>query len=213
MSPVERAVKKDPITFSDLMRARFKGVIEPVAASFNRMGLYPNTITLLGLFGTALGAYALARGHITAGGLILLVMAPFDALDGTMARLRGMSSSFGAFVDSVSDRYAELLIFGGLLIYFLQQGDLLGVGLSYAAAAGSLMVSYIRARAQSLGMETKVGIFSRLERLMVLIPCLIFNQPILALGLIALFANITALQRILHVRAQAYEQPGIHREK
>lgn len=205
---MQQTVKKEPLTFTDFLRARFKGVLEPIAGFLNSLGLKPNTVTLLGLFGTIIGSVFLASGHITVGGLIILVMAPIDALDGTMARLRGESSQFGAFVDSVTDRYSELAIFGGLLIYFTQQQDWVGIGLTYLAAAGSVLVSYIRARAQSVGYETKIGIFSRVERFFVLVPCLVFNLPLIAVGAIALFANITAFQRILHVRRQVYGLTG-----
>ncbi len=85
----------------------------------------PNTVTILGLVGNTIGAYFLATGHMTIGGLIILAMGPVDALDGTMARLRGEATEFGAFVDSVTDRYSELVIFGGLLFYYLQQGEVL----------------------------------------------------------------------------------------
>ena len=173
----------------------------------------PNTATLLGLMGTAIGAVFLAVGQITVGGLIILIAAPMDALDGTMARLRGESSEFGAFVDSVTDRYAELVIFGGLLFYYLQNQNWPGAILTYLAAAGSVLVSYIRARAQSVGFETKIGIFTRVERYLVLIPCLVFNVPIIAVAVIGLFANITAFQRIWHVRAQAYEKMGLIQRK
>jgi CDP-diacylglycerol---glycerol-3-phosphate 3-phosphatidyltransferase len=203
---MEQASNKQPVTFSDLMRKRFKGILNSIAGFLNNLGLKPNTVTLFGLFGTVIGSVFIAMGQITWGGIIILIMAPVDVLDGSMARLRGESNSFGAFVDSVSDRYAELFIFGGLLYYYLQQQDALGAILTYLAAAGSILVSYIRARGQSVGFETKIGIFSRLERLLVLIPCLIINQPLIAVGAIALFANITALQRIWHVRSQAHTQ-------
>lgn len=210
---VEQTAKKEVLTFTDILRARFKGILEPIAGFLNRLGMMPNTATLIGLFGTAIGSFFLAMGHITVGGIIILIAAPIDALDGTMARLRGESSEFGAFVDSVTDRYSELVIFGGLIVYFSQQQNWLGIALSYIAASGSVLVSYIRARAQSVGFETKIGIFSRVERYLVLIPCLIFNQPIIAAGIIALFANITALQRILHVRSQAYGKLGLSGKK
>jgi CDP-diacylglycerol--glycerol-3-phosphate 3-phosphatidyltransferase len=210
---VEQAAKKEPVTFTDLLRARFKGVLEPMAGFLNRIGLMPNVATLLGLFGVTIGAFFLATGRIPLGGLIILIAAPIDALDGTMARLRGESSNFGAFVDSVTDRYSELAIFGGLLIFYLQDQNWVGAGLSYLAAAGSMLVSYVRARAQSVGFETKVGFLSRVERFIILIPCLIFNQPLIAVGAIALFANLTALQRILHVRRQAYEKLGLGRKQ
>lgn len=210
---MERAAKKEPLTFTDFLRARFKGILEPIAGFLNRIGLMPNTATLLGLFGTTIGAIFLATGHITIGGLIILAAAPLDAIDGTMARLRGESSKFGAFVNSVTDRYSELVIFGGLLAFYLQGQDWVGAGLTYLAAAGSVLVSYIRARAQSVGFETKVGIFSRVERFLVLIPCLIINQPWIAVAVIALFANITAVQRIWNVRCQAYEAMGLNQKK
>jgi CDP-diacylglycerol---glycerol-3-phosphate 3-phosphatidyltransferase len=201
---MEDLAKKPKPTFTDTLRVRFKGIIEPIAGFLNRLGLHPNTVTLLGLMGTVVGAVFLAMGQITVGGIILLIFAPIDALDGTMARLRGEPSEFGGFVDSVTDRYAELVTFGGLVFYFMQNNNYLGVSLSYLAAAGSVLVSYIRARAQSVGFETKIGIFSRVERYIVLIPCLIFNIPMVAVAAIALFANITALQRVWHVRAQAH---------
>ncbi|RPJ49292.1 MAG: CDP-alcohol phosphatidyltransferase family protein [Chloroflexi bacterium] len=210
---MENLAKKAKPTFTDMLRVRFKGIIEPIASFLNRLGMRPNTATLLGLFGTVVGSVFLAIGQITVGGIILLIFAPVDALDGTMARLRGESSEFGAFVDSVTDRYAELVTFGGLAFYFSQQNNSNGVILTYAAAAGSVLVSYIRARAQSVGFETKIGIFSRVERYIVLIPCLIFNIPLVAVGLIAVFANITALQRIWHVRAQAHEKMALAEKK
>jgi CDP-diacylglycerol---glycerol-3-phosphate 3-phosphatidyltransferase len=210
---VQQAAKKENATLTDYLRAQFKGVLEPIARFLNGLGLMPNTVTLLGLLGTTMGAYFLAVGNITIGGIIILITAPIDALDGTMARLRGESSDFGAFVDSVTDRYSELVIFGALLIFFLNEQNWLAAGLTYLAAAGSLLVSYVRARAQSVGFEAKIGIFSRVERYIVLIPLLIFNLPVIAVGVIALFTNITAYQRILHVRRQAYDKMGVTRKK
>ena len=199
---------KEPLTLTDFLRTRFKGILEPIAGFFNHLGLMPNTMTYMGLVGNIIGAYFIATGQITIGGIIILLMGPIDALDGTMARLRGMSSDFGAFVDSVTDRYSELVIFGGLLLYFLARQEWLGSVLVYVAAAGSVLVSYSRARAQSLGMDTKVGLFTRVERFLVLAPCLIINQPLIALWAIAILANFTAFQRIWHVRKQSFEVRG-----
>ena len=170
------------------------------------MGILPNTITLLGLIGTCIGAILLATGNITLGGLVILIMGPVDALDGAMARLRGDQTEFGAFVDSVTDRYSELVIFAGLLAYYLQQTDWLNSGLVFLAASGSIMVSYTKARAEGLDFTAKVGILSRLERYLVLVPGLVFNIPWVSLWVIAVFANYTALQRIMTVRRQAAEQ-------
>jgi CDP-diacylglycerol--glycerol-3-phosphate 3-phosphatidyltransferase len=200
---VDETIKAKP-TFTDRLRAVFKGVLDPIGGLLNRTGLTPNAITLLGLAGTTLGAYFLARGQMTLGGIILLITVPIDALDGTMARLRGEPSDFGAFVDSVTDRYSELITFGGLLYYFLSQDHHLGVMLTFTAAAGSVLVSYVKARAEGLNFGAKVGLLTRVERYIVLIPSLVFNQPLLAMGLIALLGNITALQRILYVRVQGH---------
>ncbi|MFZ2096311.1 MAG: CDP-alcohol phosphatidyltransferase family protein [Anaerolineales bacterium] len=201
------------MTFSDRMRVVFKGILDPMGAFFNRLGIFPNTMTLLGLAGNVIGAILIAMGYMTVGGIIVLVMGAIDTLDGTMARLRGMPSEFGAFVDSVTDRYSELVIFAGLLYYFLEKGDWLSTLAVYIAASGSVLVSYVRARAASLGMDTKVGFLSRFERYLVLAPSLIFNIPKIGIWIIAIFANFTAIQRIADVRRQAHEQNKILRKK
>lgn len=205
---VESSAKKSPLTFTDILRIRFKGILDPIALFFNRLGIPPNVVTISGLVGNIIGAFLIATGHITLGGIIVLVMGPVDALDGTMARLRGESTRFGAFVDSVTDRYSELVILGGLLVYYLKQQNALACGLIFAAAAGSVLVSYVKARAESLGFEVKVGILTRVERYLVLAPALVFNQPMIALWILAVLANVTAFQRILHVRRVAHELDG-----
>jgi CDP-diacylglycerol--glycerol-3-phosphate 3-phosphatidyltransferase len=208
----ESQPKKQSITLSDRMRVIFKGTLDPVGVFFNRLGIFPNTMTLIGLAGNIVAAAILAVGHITVGGILVLLMGLIDTLDGTMARLRGMPSDFGAFVDSVTDRYSELVIFGGLLYYFLHKGDwITSLGI-YIAIGGSVLVSYVRARAASLGMDTKVGFLSRFERYLVLAPTLIFNIPVIGIWIIAVFANFTALQRIVDVRRQAHEQNKILRK-
>ncbi|MBL8050662.1 MAG: CDP-alcohol phosphatidyltransferase family protein [Anaerolineales bacterium] len=193
-------------TFTDRLRIIFKGILDSVGAFLNSTGLHPNTITLLGLAGTTIGAYYLALGKMTTGAFILLASVLIDAFDGTMARLRGEPSDFGAFVDSVSDRYAELITFAGLLYYFLNENNQIAVMVTFAAAAGSVFVSYVKARAEGLNFTAKVGILTRVERYIVLIPLLVFNQPFSAVCIIALLGNITAFQRIFHVRAQGHER-------
>lgn len=190
-------------TLSENMRVWFRWFLEPIAGFFNRLGIHPNTMTLFGLAGTTLAGVLLGMGYIRWGGLLLLWMGPIDALDGAMARLRGEPTAWGAFVDSVSDRYAELVIFGGLLFYFLERGEPLGVMLAYLAAAGSVLVSYVKARADAGQLDANVGILTRFERLLVLIPSLILNAPLYGLGIIAVFANVTALQRIGRARKDA----------
>ena len=198
---MEKPSKK---TFTDYLRLWFKWVLDPLGGFLNRLGLTPNMVTGLGLLGNTIGAIYLARGEMLTGGLWIALMTPVDALDGTMARLRGESSDFGAFVDSVSDRYSELIIYGGLLYHFLVRGELLGGMLTFGAAAGSVLVSYVKARAEGLGYEAKVGLLTRAERYLVLAPSLIFNQLNIGLGILAVFANITALQRVWYVRQHAH---------
>jgi CDP-diacylglycerol--glycerol-3-phosphate 3-phosphatidyltransferase len=194
------------------MRVWFKGVLDPIAGVLLRLGLMPNTITLTGLAGNIIGAVLLATGSFLAGGLLVLVMGPIDALDGAMARLRGESSDFGGFVDSVTDRYSELFIYAGLTFFFAGRADSTMVVLTFLAAAGSVLVSYVKARAESLGFTARGGWLSRLERYMVLAPALVLTglgvtlaAPI-GIGLIALLANVTALQRIAIVRRQAHHR-------
>lgn len=207
--------EKNKLSFTDLMRNLFKGILNPIGRFLNNLGFKPNFITILGLIGQMIAAIFIAFGEIMWGGLILLVFAPIDALDGTMARLRNEPTRFGGFVDSVTDRYSELIVFAGLLYHFTKVQNSLGIMLVFFAAAGSIMVSYTRARAEALNYDAKVGILTRLERLVILIPCLIFNIPMVALWILAILANITAFQRIYSVRKQAYlaqDVVGIRKE-
>jgi CDP-diacylglycerol--glycerol-3-phosphate 3-phosphatidyltransferase len=200
---VNETAQQPPQTLTEMLRVRFKGLLDPVGAFLNRLGIAPNTLTLAGLAGNLVGAVFLARGDFLIGGLVLLAMGPLDALDGTMARLRGEPTAFGGFIDSVTDRYSELLIFGGLLLYYALAGEVVLSMISFAAASGSVLVSYARARAQSLGYEAKGGLLTRAERFIVLIPSLILGYPNVGIWLVAIFSNITAVQRILSVRQQA----------
>ena len=190
-------------TFTDYMRGWFKGVLDPIGAFLNRIGITPNMMTMLGLLGNIIGAWFLSQGDMLLGGIFVLICTPFDALDGTMARLRGEANEFGAFVDSVTDRYSELFILGGLLYYFATHNDPISCIVVYTAAAGSVLVSYIKARADSLKFDANVGILTRMERYLVIAPLLLFNQPVIAVWIVAVLANITALQRFWRVRQQA----------
>lgn len=191
-------------TFSDRMRVWFRWYYLPIAGFLSRLGITPIALTLFGLAGTIAVSVLIALGHMTWAGILLLIMGPVDAMDGALARLRNEVSDWGAFVDSVTDRYSELFIFCGFLLYFLSNSNPYGIILSYLAAAGSVLVSYIKARAESVKLDANVGLLTRVERYIVLIPGLIFNIPLIALFIIAIFANFTALQRILRVRADAH---------
>ncbi len=193
-------------TFTDFLRLGFKWFLDPVARFLNRIGLTPISVTLIGVAGNVLAAYFIARGHISIGGLIVLVVWPIDALDGTMARLRGEASDWGAFVDSVSDRYSELIILGAVLYYFAMTKQPISAVVTFVAAAGSILVSYVKARAEAQSFSAREGLLTRAERYLVLGPTLLFNIPVIGVWIIAVLANFTALQRIWIVRAQAHDK-------
>jgi len=196
-------MQEEKWSFEQMLRKTFKGPIDAIAGLLQRAGLTPNAITVFGLVVSIAAAVLLGKGKLLAGGLVLLIGAPMDALDGALARSMGKVTKFGAFLDSVTDRYQELIIFAGLLYHFLSIGNPTACLLVFAAAMGSVLISYIRARAESLGFDAKVGLLSRVGRLVILIPCLIFNIPLVALWILAIFTNLTAIQRFIHVQKQA----------
>ena len=195
-----------PGTFSDLARARLKGILDAVARFLDSLGVTPNMLSLLGFAGQVLGAILIGLGALSAAGFVLLFLSPLDALDGSLARLRGEASKFGAFFDSVLDRYSELLLFAGFLVYFLGRIDQKMALWTFAAAAGSILVSYTRARGEALGFEVRRGLLTRLERYIIIIPTLILAYPKHGIIVVAVLANFTAIQRFIHVRRQALEQ-------
>lgn len=194
-----RSPTTPPASLTDRARKYGQVVLDPTARAVARTGVTPNTLTLIGLLLNVGVAAVLAAGYLTLGGVLLIFTAAFDALDGTLARMTGQQSKFGAFFDSTLDRYSEAVIYGGLLYYYVEQGARTEVVLVYAAIIGSLMVSYARARAEGLGLECKVGLLTRFERFVVLCAGLVLGLVTLALWLVAIFANLTAAQRIVHV--------------
>lgn len=195
---------------TDWARNFFRPLVEAVARFFQRLGLTPNQLTLIGLVLQAVVALILATGHLQLGAVLLILASIFDSFDGTLARLTGRVSRFGAFFDATIDRYAEALVLGGVLIHVVQQGTAMDVYLVYAAIVGSLLVSYTRAKAESLGISCTVGILTRAERIALLVIGLFLSDwhPIsmlpgtltLTLALLAVLSNITALQRVWEVR-------------
>lgn len=195
-------------TLTDRLRKIFHVPIEKTGMYLYQIGVKPNFLTFTGVLGTLIGAYFVAKGQLTLGGIIIMAMGPIDFLDGAVARAMGEPEAFGAFVDSVSDRYIELIIFGSLIWYYAVDGEMAGAFLAFIAASGSVLVSYVRARAQSLGYEAKVGILTRVERFVVIGPTIIFQIPIVGVAIVAVLANFTAFQRIFFVRRQAKGNPG-----
>ncbi|MEX2144352.1 MAG: CDP-alcohol phosphatidyltransferase family protein [Anaerolineales bacterium] len=190
----------DQITFTDRLRLNFGWVLNPAVEFLYKRGVHPNQLTMIGVLGSVAAAILVAQGRYSWGGLVILLSGPVDALDGALARRRGEPQDFGAFVDSVTDRYSELTVYAGLLWVAQARGELWFLMAVYFAAFGSMLVSYVRARAQSLGFESKGGLFSRVERFLILSVFLLIGQPLIGVALIAVGANLTALQRIWFVR-------------
>lgn len=191
---------------SDWLRGQTKSIVEVLAGGLGKLGFSPNALTLLGtVFMLGIGII-LAQGYFLVGGVLMAAAAAFDALDGGLARLTNRVTKFGAFLDSTTDRWAEAFVYGGLLWWFMGQDRPVEVMLTYAAIIGSLMVSYTRARAEGLDIDCKVGLFTRFERIAVLGLGLLFNQMYIALIVLAVLSNFTAIQRIVHVNKQMQEK-------
>ncbi len=192
---------KPVASFSDWARTWGAKVLVPVAGLLAQLGVTPNLLTLVGLGLTLVVAALLAWGYTSWGGWLLLLAGVFDALDGTLARLTGHMTRFGAFLDSTCDRYADAAILIGLSIPFMRAGDQghIPLVLIFVTLVGSLLTSYTRARAEGLGVECQVGLLPRLVRFLIMAVALISGQVTPALWLLAVLTNLTALQRIWHV--------------
>jgi CDP-diacylglycerol--glycerol-3-phosphate 3-phosphatidyltransferase len=172
-----------------------------IAGWLETTGISPNTLTVIGFLLTVVVALVLASGQLVWGGLLLIAAALFDTLDGALARHAGKTSVFGAFLDSVADRFSESVTLVALIWYYSGQADgRIPVVLLAATLVGSLMVSYTRARAEAVNIECKEGFFQRTERIVVLILGLVTGFMLPVLWILAIFTNFTAVQRILDVQ-------------
>ena len=196
-------INSDKKTFTDFLRKFFAQALNKVASFFNKLGIKPNVITAAGLIGNLGAACLIAWGYLLWGGIVAMVIGPLDALDGVLARMRNESGRFGSFLDSVTDRYSEIFLYAGLIIYYLQSDQKNFMLLAFLAATGSLMVSYVRAKAESVEFSAKVGLLTRAERYFILLPGLLFGYPHISLWILAILTHFTALQRIWSVRKQA----------
>ena len=184
-------------TLTDRARALADGLLTRVGHALHRAGVHPNMVTLAGLIWVMLAALVLASGHLQIGGLLLLIGLPLDAVDGAVARARGTTDGFGALFDSALDRYADGVIFAGLGYHFADNNRPDMLLLVFAALIGSYMVSYVRARAEGLGVSIKIGLFTRLERLgVILLMLLVPGLLDIGLWVLALGTNLTGLQRL-----------------
>jgi phosphatidylglycerophosphate synthase len=215
------------MTISNDSRDRVKRLFEPIALGMGRLGLTPDSLTLIGFGITVLGALLLAGQQWLAGGIVILVGGVFDMFDGTLARATGQVSKLGAFMDSVFDRWGEALVYLGIIVGCVAADFGAATILAAMAMGSAFMVSYTRAKSEGLGFSSgsgmaAVGLMPREARLVALSLGLVLAAALGAirpedpnatanvlgtvLAFIAITATITVIQRILHVRSQAQRQ-------
>lgn len=202
----------------DALRAPAYRIIDPLVRGLVRAGVHPNAITTMGFLTVVAAGVLYHQDHVRTAGLLVLLGGAWDIFDGQVARVSGMASKFGAFYDSTLDRISEIVVYLGLLSLYNSYGRELGdVGMVYAiflAMGGSLMVSYTRARAEGLGLDCKVGLMQRPERVVLLgLGSLSFGLMWGGLVLkwciitVAVLTNVTAVQRIVWVQRHAAGVP------
>lgn len=175
-----------------------KKIVGGIAAT----GINPNVLTFLGLVVTVWAAVLFAAGEFRWGAALVFLAGFLDMADGQVARAQGRVTPYGAYLDSVVDRYSDMVLYMGLLVYYAMINRFFYVVLVAVAMAGSFMVSYARARAESLIPACKVGFMERPERLVLLIIGGMFNRMAPVLWVIAVFSTLTVIHRILHTRQE-----------
>ena len=168
-----------------------------------KIGLTPDVVTWIGLVINIAAAAVIALGHLLVGGILLLVAGLFDILDGALARFSNKTTAFGAILDSTFDRLSEAIVLFGLLLLYVRQGNIIELYLIFAVIVFSFLVSYVRARAEGMGLECHTGLFTRAERIIILALGLLVNQVFIALIVLALFSFITFVQRMVYVYRKA----------
>ena len=177
-------------------------ISNPIIGVLSKSGIKPDALTFIGLALNIAAAYFIATGHFLFGGVLVLVSGLFDLLDGALARLTVQTTQFGAILDSTVDRISEAAILCGVLIWYMPKGSSLEIVLIFAVLIGSFLVSYIRARAEGLGLQCQIGLFTRAERVIVLAIGLLVNQIFIALCILAVFVYITVIQRLVYLWRQ-----------
>jgi len=187
----------------DIRRNLAYRITDPIVRILSKSGITPNALTFINLALNIVAAYVIATGHFLLGGVLVLVAGLFDLLDGALARFTKQTTRFGAILDSVADRISEAAILCGLLIWYIPQEEAsLEIVLIFVVLIGSFLVSYIRARAEGLGWQCQVGLFTRAERVIVLAIGLLINQIFIALCVLVIFVFITVVQRLVYLWKQ-----------
>ena len=191
------------MNLQDIRRNLAYRITSPIVSILSRSGITPNTLTLTNLTLNIVAAYVIAAGHFLLGGVLILGSGLFDLLDGALARFTKRTTKFGAVLDSTVDRVSEAATLCGLLIWYVPQaGATLKIVLIFVVLIGSFLVSYIRARAEGLGWQCQIGLFTRAERVIVLAVGLLINQIFVALCILAVFVFVTVVQRLVYLWKQ-----------
>ena len=173
-------------------------ILDTLVKGISKLGVGPNLLTFFGFLITILSAFYLAQGNFFYAGIVIIFSGIFDMLDGRLARITNNVTRFGAFFDSVLDRYSDMILFLALMIYYIKNQQMIYVLLSGIVMIGAIMTSNTRARAESLVPTCKVGILERPERLVLLIIGTIFGRMAAVLWVMAVLSNLTVVHRILH---------------
>ncbi|MBI2858600.1 MAG: CDP-alcohol phosphatidyltransferase family protein [Chloroflexi bacterium] len=191
---------------ADVRRQIGAVVARPFVRAAVLLHLSPDVLTLAGLAVSLVSAVLVGLGNFVAGGIVMVLAALCDMFDGAVARTTGRETRFGALLDSVTDRISEAALLSALVVVYTSRGQTAGAVICIVALIGSFLTSYVRARAEGLGLDCKVGVFTRVERVVVLGVGLVLNGvlwdygALAAVSVVAFFSWITVVQRVAYVR-------------
>ncbi len=192
---------------AEFRKSAARRITEPLKTILVKSRLTPNTLTWLALAISLIAAGAIATKHLLIGGFLVLLSGLFDLLDGMLARLTNQSTRFGALLDSTFDRISDAVLLLGVLVLYLLNRDTIGIVLVFLALVGAFLTSYLRARAEGLGINCPVGLFTRAERVIILALGLLLNPLCkfsisIALALLVVLGFATVVQRFVYVWQQ-----------
>jgi CDP-diacylglycerol--glycerol-3-phosphate 3-phosphatidyltransferase len=196
------------MNLAELRRIAARWITNPLNVVLAKGRIKPNTLTWCALAISLIAAATIATNHVIIGGFLVLLSGLFDILDGALARLTNQSTRFGALLDSTFDRISDAAILLGILVLYMQSGSTFEILLVFLALIVSLLTSYVRARAEGLGINCPVGLFTRTERVIILALGLLFSplykfSIFIALLLLVVLGFVTVVQRLVYVWQQA----------
>jgi CDP-diacylglycerol--glycerol-3-phosphate 3-phosphatidyltransferase len=199
------------INLAEFRKIAARRITEPLKTTLIKSRLKPNTLTWLALAISIIAAGTIATNHLLIGGFLVLLSGLFDILDGALARLTNQATRFGALLDSTFDRISDAVLLLGLLVLYLMSGGTTEMVLIFLALISSFLTSYVRARAEGLGINCPVGLFTRAERVIILALGLLLNplyefSIFIALLLVVVLGFVTVGQRLIYVWQQTKSQ-------